>query len=61
MANLHWLGRTLISDHTDINVSYLLDKDSLFSSNSAKSLNIAIPGGPKSEPLYCDMHNLDVD
>jgi pre-mRNA-processing factor 8 len=58
MANLYRLGRTLLSDHTDINASYLFDKNSFF---TAKALNMAIPGGPKFEPLYRDMDNYDED
>ncbi len=48
MANLYRLGRTLLSDHADNNASYLFDKKSFF---TAKALNMAIPGGPKFEPL----------
>lgn len=48
MANLYRLGRTLLSDHADSNASYLFDKKSFF---TAKALNLAIPGGPKFEPL----------
>ena len=58
MANLYRLGRTLLSDHTDTNASYLFDKKSFF---TAKALNMAIPGGPKFEPLYRDMDNFDED
>ena len=58
MANLYRLGRTLLSDHTDINASYLFDKNSFF---TAKALNMAIPGGPKFEPLYRDMDTFDED
>src|SRR3984957_13018159 len=58
MANLYRLGRTLLSDHTDINASHLFDKSSFF---TAKALNMAIPGGPKFEPLYRDMDNYDED
>jgi pre-mRNA-processing factor 8 len=58
MANLYRLGRTLLSDHTDINASYLFDKKAFF---TAKALNMAIPGGPKFEPLYRDMDNYDED
>ena len=36
MANLYWLGRTLLLDHTDISVSYLLNKNSFFIANSLK-------------------------
>ena len=56
MANLYRLGRTLLSDHTDINASHLFDKNLFF---TAKALNMAIPGGPKFEPLYRDMDNYD--
>ncbi len=58
MANLYRLGRTLLSDHTDTNASYLFDKKAFF---TAKALNMAIPGGPKFEPLYRDMDNFDED
>lgn len=58
MANLYHHGRTLLSDHTDINASYLFDKKSFF---TAKALNMAIPGGLKFEPLYRDMDNFDED
>ena len=58
MANLYRFGRTLLSDHTDINASYLFDKKSFF---TAKALNMAIPGGPKFEPLYRDMDTFDED
>lgn len=58
MANLYRLGRTLLSDHTDANSTYLFDKKSFF---TAKALNMAIPGGPKFEPLYRDMDTFDED
>ncbi|KAI0338909.1 pre-mRNA-processing-splicing factor [Trametopsis cervina] len=58
MANLYRLGRTLLSDHTDANSSYLFDKKAFF---TAKALNMAIPGGPKFEPLYRDMDTFDED
>ena len=58
MANLYRLGRILFSDHTDSNASYLFNKKSLF---SAKAFNMAIPGGPKFEPLYRDMDTFDED
>ena len=58
MANLYRLGRTLLSDHTDINASHLFDNSSFF---TVKALNMAIPGGPKFEPLYRDMDNYDED
>ncbi|KAK7048243.1 NUC071 domain-containing protein [Favolaschia claudopus] len=58
MANLYRMGRTLLSDQSDKNASYLFDKKAFF---SAKALNMAIPGGPKFEPLYRDMDNFDDD
>ena len=58
MANLYRLGRTLLSDYTDPNAFYLFDKKSFF---TAKALNMAIPGGPKFEPLYRDMDQFDED
>ncbi|KAI9573652.1 NUC071 domain-containing protein [Boletus coccyginus] len=58
MANLYRLGRTLLSDRPDSNASYLFDKKSFF---TAKALNMAIPGGPKFEPLYRDMDTFDED
>ena len=58
MANLYRLGRTLLSDQPDDNSKYLFDKNSFF---TAKALNMAIPGGPKFEPLYRDMDTFDED
>jgi len=58
MANLYRLGRTLLSDQADKNSGYLFDKQAFF---SAKALNMAIPGGPKFEPLYRDMDSFDED
>ncbi|KAG8779467.1 pre-mRNA-splicing factor 8 [Ceratobasidium sp. 428] len=58
MSNLYRIGRTLLSDHTDSNASYLFDKKSFF---TAKALNMAIPSGPKFEPLYRDMDAFDED
>jgi pre-mRNA-processing factor 8 len=58
MANLYRLGRTLLSDQPDPNASYLFDKKAFF---TAKALNMAIPGGPKFEPLYRDMDTFDED
>ncbi|PWN48679.1 PRO8NT-domain-containing protein [Violaceomyces palustris] len=56
MAALHRLGKTLLSDFTsgDRNYFHLFDKKSFF---TAKALNMAIPGGPKFEPLYKDIHD----
>ncbi|OXB40064.1 pre-mRNA-processing-splicing factor 8 [Cryptococcus neoformans] len=58
MANLYRIGRQLLSDYSDNNAFYLFDKKSFF---TAKALNIALPGGPKFEPLYRDMDAFDED
>jgi pre-mRNA-processing factor 8 len=52
-ASLYRLGCTLLSDQPDNNSSYLFDKNAFF---AAKALNLAIPGGPKFEPLYRDRY-----
>ncbi len=51
LANLHRLGRQLLSELVDPNYFYLFDLKSFLSS---KALNAAIPGGPKFEPLFRD-------
>jgi len=51
MSNLYRLAAQLLSDLTDRNYFYLFEKKSFF---TAKALNMAIPGGPKFEPLYRD-------
>jgi len=51
MANLHRLAGSLLSDLVDKNYFYLFDLKSFF---TAKALNVAIPGGPKFEPLFRD-------
>lgn len=48
----------LLSDLMDKNYFYLFDLKSFF---TAKALNMAIPGGPKYEPLYRDMDAGDED
>ncbi|KAL1413523.1 pre-mRNA-splicing factor 8 [Vanrija albida] len=58
MSNLYRIGRQLLSDYTDKNAFYLFDKKSFF---TAKALNIALPGGPKFEPMYRDMESFDED
>lgn len=58
MANLYRIGRQLLSDYTDRNSFYLFDKKAFF---TAKALNIALPGGPKFEPLFRDMEAFDED
>jgi pre-mRNA-processing factor 8 len=56
MANLYRLAGQLMSDLLDKNYWYLFDERSFF---TAKALNVAIPGGPKFEPLYRDMLGVD--
>ena len=61
MANLHRLASQLLSDllsATDSNYFYLFDSKSFI---TAKSLNMAIPGGPKFEPLHRDLELDDDD
>ena len=58
MANLYRLANQLLSDLTDKNYFYLFDKKSFY---TAKALNLAIPGGPKFEPLYRDVYEEDED
>jgi pre-mRNA-processing factor 8 len=55
MATLHRLSNQLLTDLTDENYFYLFDLKSFF---TAKALNVAIPGGPKFEPLVKDLHNM---
>ena len=52
MANLHRIAKSMLSDTYDPNYNHLFDKGSFF---TAKALNVAIPGGPKFEPLYRDV------
>lgn len=58
MAVLYRLANQLLSDLTDENYFYLFDLKSFY---TAKALNMAIPGGPKFEPLHRDMHDDDED
>jgi len=58
MANLHRLANQLLSDNTDPNYFHLFDKKSFY---TAKALNMAIPGGPKFEPLFRDAYEEDED
>eukprot|EP00755_Sulcionema_specki_P011337 Sspe_Gene.7563::Locus_2570_Transcript_1_1_Confidence_1.000_Length_7081::g.7563::m.7563/K12856/PRPF8, PRP8; pre-mRNA-processing factor 8 len=58
MANLYRLAGVLLSDLVDQNYFYLFDLKSFF---TAKALNMAIPGGPKFEPLFRDMDVHDED
>jgi pre-mRNA-processing factor 8 len=58
MSNLYRIGRQLLSDYSDNNAFYLFDQKAFF---TAKSLNIALPGGPKFEPLFRDTDTYDED
>ncbi|KAJ3573107.1 hypothetical protein NPX13_g4824 [Xylaria arbuscula] len=58
MATLHRLSRPLLSDKIDKNYFYLFDLKSLL---TAKALNVALPGGPRFEPLYKDIDPNDED
>ena len=58
MGTLHRLAGQLLSDLVDHNYFYLFDLKSFY---TAKSLNMAIPGGPKFEPLYRDINIGDED
>ena len=51
MEILYRLGNQLLTDLVDDNYFYLFDLKSFF---TAKALNLAIPGGPKFEPLVRD-------
>lgn len=51
MSTLYRLGNQLLTDLVDKNYFYLFDLKSFF---TAKALNVAIPGGPKFEPLVRD-------
>ncbi|KZZ93884.1 pre-mRNA processing splicing factor 8 [Moelleriella libera RCEF 2490] len=52
MATLFRLSRPLITDVFDKNYFYLFDLKSFL---TAKALNVALPGGPRFEPLYKDI------
>ena len=54
MANLQRLASPLMVDLVDPNYFHLFDKSSFF---NAKALNVAIPGGPKFEPLFDDVED----
>jgi pre-mRNA-processing factor 8 len=58
MGSLYRLAGSIVSDIPDKNYFYLFDKESFF---TAKALNMAIPGGPKFEPLYRDLEDEDED
>ncbi len=52
------LAGQLLSDFADRNYFYLFESAAFI---TAKSLNMAIPGGPKFEPLFRDMDTRDED
>lgn len=58
LANIYRLAHQLLSDLQDPNYYYLFDKKAML---SAKALNMALPGGPKFEPLYKDADTNDED
>eukprot|EP01053_Blabericola_migrator_P006065 Blabericola_migrator_1__6064@NODE_305_length_10106_cov_125_059269_g249_i0_p1_GENE_NODE_305_length_10106_cov_125_059269_g249_i0NODE_305_length_10106_cov_125_059269_g249_i0_p1_ORF_typecomplete_len2341_score504_88PROCN/PF08083_11/2_2e159PRP8_domainIV/PF12134_8/1_4e132U6snRNA_bdg/PF10596_9/3_4e100U6snRNA_bdg/PF10596_9/18PRO8NT/PF08082_11/9_4e89U5_2snRNA_bdg/PF10597_9/8_2e76PROCT/PF08084_11/6_3e46RRM_4/PF10598_9/1_9e43GIIM/PF08388_11/0_059_NODE_305_length_10106_cov_125_059269_g249_i0304210064 len=58
MGVLYRLAHQLLSDLVDDNYFYLFDLQSFF---TAKALNVAIPGGPRFEPLFRDLYEDDED
>ncbi len=56
MSNLDRLANQLLSDIVDKNYYYLFDKKAFY---TAKALNMAIPSGPKFEPLHRDVEEDD--
>ncbi|CAO2649704.1 Nn.00g009960.m01.CDS01 [Neocucurbitaria sp. VM-36] len=58
MATLYRLSRQLLSDTVDKNYFHMFDMNSF---QTAKALNVAIPGGPRFEPLYKDIDPNDED
>ncbi|KAL1956742.1 hypothetical protein VTO42DRAFT_6892 [Malbranchea cinnamomea] len=58
MATLYRLSHQLLSDVVDKNYFYMFDLNSFL---TAKALNVAIPGGPRFEPLYKDIDPNDED
>ncbi len=58
MGNLYRLASQMLSDLADKNYFYLFDQKSFY---TAKALNMAIPGGPKFEPLFRDMYQEEED
>ncbi|KAL4890786.1 NUC071 domain-containing protein [Aspergillus ambiguus] len=58
MATLYRLSHQLLSDVVDQNYFHMFDLSSFF---TAKALNVAIPGGPRFEPLYKDIDPNDED
>lgn len=58
MATLYRLSHQLLSDLVDQNYFHMFDRPSF---ETAKALNVAIPGGPRFEPLYKDVDPNDED
>ena len=58
IATLYRMANQLLTDLVDDNYFYLFDLKSFF---TAKALNVAIPGGPKYEPLVKDAAILEDD
>lgn len=58
MATLYRLSGQLLSDVVDKNYFHMFDLNSFL---TAKALNVAIPGGPRFEPLYKDIDPNDED
>ncbi|ODV81188.1 PROCN-domain-containing protein [Suhomyces tanzawaensis NRRL Y-17324] len=54
MASLYKYAKSILPNENTGNVPHLFDKNSFF---TAKSLNVALPGGPKFEPLFKDKIN----
>ena len=55
LSTLYRLGNQLLTDLVDDNYFYLFDLKSFF---TAKALNLAIPGGPKFEPLIKEQQEI---
>ncbi|QKX53540.1 uncharacterized protein TRUGW13939_00619 [Talaromyces rugulosus] len=58
MATLYRLSHQLLSDVVDQNYFHMFDLTSFI---TAKALNVAMPGGPRFEPLYKDIDPNDED
>ena len=58
MATLYRLSHQLLSDLADKNYFHLFEINAF---KTAKALNVAIPGGPRFEPLYKDLDPNDED
>ncbi|OBT86145.1 pre-mRNA-processing-splicing factor 8 [Pseudogymnoascus sp. 03VT05] len=58
MATLYRLSHQLLSDLVDKNYFHMFELKSFL---TAKALNVAIPGGPRFEPLYKDVDPNDED